>query len=141
MLIQGVKTTRPRYMAALEWRTVHISPFDMNLLYFAPQMRRDYLDLILSRTYAQFPQVKKSYDTAMRQRNALLKQIREGMARREDLDFWDDQFAQVAEAYGLYRTRYVAFVRDNMSRFPAFFARYAPEFCYQGSVETARQDV
>jgi hypothetical protein len=42
--IQGVKTTKPKYMATLPWRTVHISPFDMNLLYFAPSLRRDAMD-------------------------------------------------------------------------------------------------
>lgn len=75
--IQGSKTTKPKYLAALPWRTVHISPFDMNLLYFAPSMRRDYIDLILSRTYEQFPRVRRDYDLAMRQRNAMLKKIRD----------------------------------------------------------------
>ena len=86
-------------MAALPWRTVHISPFDMNLLYFAPAMRRDYVDLILSRTYAQFLGVKRDYDLAMRQRNAMLKSIRDGLSKREDLDYWDQKFAEIAESY------------------------------------------
>ena len=53
----------------------------MNLLYFAPGVRRDYIDSILSRTYTQFPKVKREYDLTMRQRNALLKKIREGEAK------------------------------------------------------------
>jgi recombinational DNA repair ATPase RecF len=125
-------------MAALPWRTVHISPFDMNLLYFAPAMRRDYIDLILSRTYAQFPGVKKDYDLAMRQRNAMLKNIRDGCSRREDLDFWDQKFAEIADSYGLYRARYRDYVIENMSRFPTFFAKYAPEFHYESSVNNSR---
>ncbi len=126
-------------MTALPWRTVHISPFDMNLLYFAPAMRRDYIDLILSRTYSQFPRVKRDYDLAMRQRNAMLKNIRDGFSKREDLDFWDQKFAEIAESYGLYRTRYLTYVRESMSRFPTFFAKYAPEFHYESSVDAARR--
>jgi DNA replication and repair protein RecF len=132
--IQWAKITKPKYMTALPWRTVHISPFDMNLLYFAPAMRRDYIDLILARTYAQFPAIKRNYDLMMRQRNAILKSIREGLSKREDLDYWDSKFAEVAESYGLYRARYVAYVRDMMPQFPTFFAKYAPEFHYESSV-------
>ena len=137
--IQGTKTTKPKYMNALPWRTVHISPFDMNLLYFAPAMRRDYIDLILSRTYSQFPGVKRDYDIAMRQRNAMLKSIRDGLSKREDLDYWDQKFAEIAESYGLYRTRYLTYVRDMMPAFPTFFAKYAPEFHYESSVENSYQ--
>ena len=64
-------------MNTLPWRTVHISPFDMNLLYFAPGMRRDYIDSILGRTYEQFHIVERNYETTLRQRNALLKKIKE----------------------------------------------------------------
>ncbi len=136
--IQGSKITKPKYMTALPWRTVHISPFDMNLLYFAPAMRRDYIDLILSRTYAQFPGIKRDYDLAMRQRNAMLKSIRDGVSKREDLDYWDGKFAEVAESYGLYRARYCDYVREMIPAFPTFFAKYAPEFHYESSVVNSR---
>jgi DNA replication and repair protein RecF len=136
-LIQGSKHTRPKYMQALPWRTVHISPFDMNLLYFAPSMRRDYIDLILSRTHEQFSQVRKNYDLAMKQRNALLKKIREWLAHREDLDFWDGKFAEYATIYGLYRTRYRDYVQDSLVRFPAFFWKYNLLFSYESSVYLA----
>lgn len=97
--VQGSKVTKPKYMSALPWRTVYISPFDMNLLYFAPSMRRDAMDLTLSRVYEQFSKVKKDYELVMRQRNALLKKVREGEAQSDELDFWDNKFALLAETY------------------------------------------
>lgn len=97
--IQGTKATKPKYMNALPWRTVYISPFDMNLLYFAPAMRRDAMDLVLARVYEQFSGVRRDYELAMRQRNAMLKSIREGLSKREDLDYWDTKFAEYAETY------------------------------------------
>jgi recombinational DNA repair ATPase RecF len=49
----------------------------MNLFYFAPSYRRDYIDSILERSYESFRSVRREYDTIMRQRNALLESIRE----------------------------------------------------------------
>jgi DNA replication and repair protein RecF len=132
-VIQGAKNTKPKYMKTLPWRTVHISPFDMNLLYFAPSMRRDYIDLILARTHEQFTKVRREYDLVMRQRNALLKKIREGIAKREDLDFWDQKFAECADIYGLYRSRYISYVEKTMLDFPDFFGKYALSFFYDST--------
>lgn len=120
-------------MQALPWRTVHISPFDMNLLYFAPSMRRDYMDLILARTHDQFPRVRRDYDTVMRQRNAMLKKIRDGLAKREDLDFWDHKFAECADIYALYRSQYIKYIQDALPKFPTFFSKYNLSFCYESN--------
>mgnify|MGYP000320667836 CR=1 FL=1 len=120
-------------MQALPWRTVHISPFDMNLLYFAPTMRRDYMDLILTRTHEQFPRVRRDYDTVMRQRNAMLKKIRDGLAKREDLDFWDHKFAECADIYALYRSQYFKYVQESLPKFPTFFGKYRIIFYYESN--------
>lgn len=71
----------------------------MNLLYFAPSMRRDAMDITLARAYEQFSKVKKDYELVMRQRNTLLKKIRDGEAHGDELDFWDDKFAVLADTY------------------------------------------
>lgn len=131
--VQSTKITKPKYLQALPFRTVHISPFDMNLLYFAPSIRREYIDLVLSRTHEQFPKIRREYDQVMRQRNAMLKKIREGLAKREDLDFWDYKFAECADMYGLYRDRYRAYIQGTISKFPAFFGKYDVVFHYESS--------
>jgi recombinational DNA repair ATPase RecF len=133
--IQGTKTTKPKYMNSLPWRTVYISPFDMNLLYFAPAMRRDAMDLVLARVYEQFLGVRRDYELAMRQRNALLKKVRDGEADKEDITFWDTKFAEYAEVYGLYRTKYARYIEDSLSRFPSFFSRYPLQFHYESGID------
>lgn len=75
--LQQKKITGVQYLESLPFRTVIFSPFDMNLLYFSPGPRRDMIDSILKRTFSQFSLVKRSYDEILKQRNALLKQIRE----------------------------------------------------------------
>jgi recombinational DNA repair ATPase RecF len=72
-----LKISGKKYEESLSFKTVFIGPFDMNLLYFAPALRRDYMDNILERAFSQFRIVKRDYEGIMRQRNALLKKIRE----------------------------------------------------------------
>jgi DNA replication and repair protein RecF len=120
-----------KYREELPYRTVFLSPFDMNLLYFAPSVRRDYIDSILARTFAQFSKVKRDYETVMRQRNALLKKIRDSEARREDLDFWDRSFAEKALLYSVYRQKFVDFVYASPDPIRVFLPRYKIEFTYE----------
>ena len=69
----------------------------------------------------------------------MLKSIRDGLSKREDLDYWDQKFAEIAESYWLYRARYMTYVREMMPAFPTFFAKYAPEFHYESSVDNSNQ--
>jgi DNA replication and repair protein RecF len=111
--INGVKITKKKYHETLPYKTVYISPFDMNLLYFAPSMRREWVDEILERTFSQFHLVKREYETVMRQRNALLKKIRDGYGNRKDLDYWDRIFSEKASIYSLYREKWCQWIQDH----------------------------
>ena len=132
--IQGGKITNLKYRENLPHRTVFLSPFDMNLLYFAPSIRRDYIDSILSRTFAQFPKVKRDYETIMRQRNALLKKIRDQEADRKDLEYWDKIFSEKAMLYHTYRMTFVHFVQEHLKVFLVFLPKYSLQFSYQSKL-------
>lgn len=129
--IQGAKVTAKKYKESLPYRTVFISPFDMNLLYFAPAIRRDYIDSILDRTFHQFRALKREYEGIMRQRNALLKRIRDGQSERKDLDFWDTSFAEKAHIYGLYRKKWYTFTQEHISQINHFLENYTLECHYE----------
>ncbi len=133
--IQWEKVTKPKYLRAIPFRTVFVSPFDMNLLYFAPNIRREYIDNILERSHEQFSKVRRNYDTVMRQRNTLLKKIREWEAEREDLDFWDKKFAECADIYLLYRKKYVSFIEDNLPTIQSSLQKYTLSFKYESTIE------
>ena len=105
----------------------------MNLLYFAPGMRREYIDSILARTYEQFHVVERNYENTLRQRNALLKKIKEGISKKEELSFWDAKFAECADIYGLYREKYRDFVQASLAGLPQFFGKYTLSFEYRSS--------
>jgi DNA replication and repair protein RecF len=136
--IQWKRLTSPKYFEALPFRTVLFSPFDMNLLYFAPSYRRDMIDGLLKRTFAQFTGVRRQYETVLRQRNALLKQIREGGANRKDLDFWDQKFSEMAETYMLYREKWIAFVESKKEIFELFLPQYSVHFLYITRIDRSK---
>lgn len=103
----------------------------MNLLYFAPSIRRDYIDSILDRAFLQFRSVKRDYENSMRQRNALLKRIREGECERSELPYWDKKFAENANIYGLYRKKWYGFVEENIHQISTFLQGYSLECRYE----------
>lgn len=129
--IDSKKFSRPKYMESLPFRSVYVSPFDMNILYFSPQSRRDYIDDILVRWYTQFASVKKNYELIMKQRNALLKKIREDGIASDQLNFWDKKFAEIAFQYGLYRKKYMEYVSWKIVDFPDFFWKYQVKIHYE----------
>jgi recombinational DNA repair ATPase RecF len=50
---------------------------EMNTLYLGPSLRRDFLDEALLLAFPEFVKVKREYMLALKNRNSLLKQIRE----------------------------------------------------------------
>ncbi len=88
----------------------------MNLFYFAPSIRRDLLDDILERAFGQFRSVRKDYENIVRQRNAVLRKIREGEATRKDLIYWNKVFAEKAQIYHLYRMKWIQFLELHITK-------------------------
>ena len=75
---------------------VMFSPEDIELMRGAPQGRRRFLDMLLSQCGAGYFYALQSYNSALRQRNALLHAIVRGEAQAAQLDVWDEQLAQAA---------------------------------------------
>lgn len=69
--------TRSRHMEIVPFRAVLFTPMEMNVLYLGPGLRRDFLDEAILLAYPEFARVKREYGLALKNRNSLLKQIRE----------------------------------------------------------------
>jgi len=50
---------------------------EMNILYLGPSLRRDFLDEAILIAHPEFAKIKREYNLALKNRNRLLKQIRE----------------------------------------------------------------
>ena len=71
-------------------RTVLFAPEDMLLVAGSPGPRRAAVDTLAASRSASFAADLSTYGRALQQRNGLLRAIREGVATRAELRFWDD---------------------------------------------------
>lgn len=83
---------------------------EMNILYLGPTLRRDFLDEAILLAYPEFSKVKREYLLSLKNRNSLLKQIREWTSSRDTLSLWDTLFASQAKAYYIYRKKLIDFI-------------------------------
>jgi DNA replication and repair protein RecF len=67
---------------------------DIDLIGGPPSLRRRYLDITLTQVDARYLASLQQYTKVLSQRNALLRRIQSGMARREELAFWDEHLAR-----------------------------------------------
>ncbi len=70
-------------------------PQDLTLVEGAPSERRRFIDNTLSQVDKDYLAALNTYEKILPQRNALLRRVAEGMARADELAYWD---AQIVEA-------------------------------------------
>jgi DNA replication and repair protein RecF len=67
---------------------------DIDLISGSPANRRRYLDITLSQVDRGYLSARSRLERVIAQRNHLLKRIREGLARTDELAFWDAELAR-----------------------------------------------
>jgi len=67
---------------------------DLGLIGGSPSLRRRYLDITLAQVEQPYAAARQRFERVLLQRNHLLKRIREGAARPEELSFWDDELCK-----------------------------------------------
>lgn len=115
--VNGVPRRQLDFVGKL--RAVLFSPQDLELITGSPSGRRRYLDFVISQMDREYRRCLISYDKGLRQRNKLLDMLRDGLADRNQLFFWDrllikngDYITQAREAYladlanGAYQAEY-----------------------------------
>jgi DNA replication and repair protein RecF len=70
-------------------RTVVFAPEDMTLISGSPALRRGFLDALVAQREPTAAAVMSTYTRALTQRNSLLRRIREDVASRDELAYWD----------------------------------------------------
>ena len=88
-------------------RAVLFAPQDMELVTGSPGGRRRYLDFVISQTDREYRRCLISYEKGLRQRNKLLSLIRDGLAQRHQLYFWDRLLIKDGEYLTLAREKYL----------------------------------
>jgi len=67
---------------------------DLDLVGGPPSLRRRYLDISLAQVERPYVAARQRFERALLQRNHLLRRIREGEARPDELSFWDEQLSR-----------------------------------------------
>lgn len=67
---------------------------DIDLVQGAPAGRRRYLDILISQGNPIYLKALQRYTQVVRQRNRLLRLLREGRAQEAELEFWNDRLVQ-----------------------------------------------
>ena len=73
---------------------VMFSADDLEIVYGPPSVRRRYLNILISQTDREYLGAVQRYERVVRQRNHLLRQIREGTSRVAELAFWDNELVK-----------------------------------------------
>jgi DNA replication and repair protein RecF len=102
-------------------------PEDMRLIEGSPGRRRQFIDTLLSMSDPEYAVHLKTYEDALKRRNRLLDQIRDGQASRSVLQFWTQLVIKHGEAVQEKRRQLFSFFPGV--QFPASF-----EIKYEASV-------
>ena len=87
---------RPRELVG-KLNSVFFSPEDLFLFKGSPTGRRKFLDAQISQASPIYFLNLLKYNRIVEQRNVLLKKIRDGLAKANELELWDEQLAFAAE--------------------------------------------
>jgi len=86
-LVDGAAKRKKDYVGLLP--VVVFRPEDMDMLPGGPDIRRTFVDEVLSQVSEAYGRSLSTYTQALRRRNKLLDAVREGLVTRYSLAFWD----------------------------------------------------
>lgn len=86
--VNGVAKRRADFVGNLP--SVLFSPQDLEIIIGGPGLRRDFLDNVLEQTDRDYRIALLGYSKALKQRNALLDMVKDGLPRNpEQFEYWD----------------------------------------------------
>ena len=117
----GVKMKNSEYLGNL--LAVLFHPEDLNMLYLQPSLRRRYMDIVLCQTDKKYLLALTKYRKILRQRGALLHEIRSARLKKndhnsllEDLEAWDEEIVEFGSIVIEKRLKFVEFLNDRLEK-------------------------
>lgn len=114
LLINWKATTWKKFIEILE-KIIIFQPMDMNMMYLSPSLRRDFIDDILWNTFETYNKINKDYKNIVRNRNKILKNIKEWKATKTEINFWDDSLLKKSIEIYNYRNKLNSFFSEKIS--------------------------
>lgn len=91
-------------------KTVLFRPEDMELITDGPSYKRDFLDDVLIQVSTHYGKSLREYEKALKHRNKLILQLREGLVTRKDFVFWDTILIKHGDVITRERSRFLHFI-------------------------------
>jgi DNA replication and repair protein RecF len=85
--VNGVKRRQKDFVG--KFFTVAFRPEDLRLVEGSPSRRREFIDTVLGVVDPEYAIALKTYEDALKRRNKLLQQIRDGLAPASILNYWN----------------------------------------------------
>ncbi|MBU1000737.1 DNA replication/repair protein RecF [Patescibacteria group bacterium] len=87
-------------------------PADINLVTGSPSLRRWHLDLVLVQIDSNYKKALTSYEQFLTARNRVLKRIREGYGKKDELDYWTDGLIEQGKVISEKRKSFFEYTRQ-----------------------------
>lgn len=101
-------------------------PEDINMVTGSPSLRRWHLDLILAQIDARYKKVLTLYEQFLTSRNRILKRIREGEAKRDELEYWTKELVEKGNRVSEKRKAFFEFINNAEKILGDFIFEYLP---------------
>ncbi len=87
-------------------------PSDINMVTGPPSLRRWHLDLGLAQIDSVYKKTLTQYEAFLTSRNRVLKKIREGHGRLDELEYWTDELVKQGEGVRVKREDFFNFINS-----------------------------
>lgn len=103
---------------------VEFLPEDINLVAGSPSLRRNHIDAVLSQIDRGYKRTLSDYEEVIANKNRLLKRIREGFSRVDELIFWTDKQLSLGVELVEKRRAFFLFINNTERKFGEFIYEY-----------------
>lgn len=105
---------------------VYFRPQDIDLVSGSPSLRREYIDQTLSQIDREYRKILSTYQKIITQKNKLLKLIREGIAKTDELLYWNEEQLKLGIKIQGKRRIFFTSINSYEKKFGQFEYRYFP---------------
>lgn len=105
---------------------VYFRPEDIDLVTGSPSLRREYIDQTISQIDREYRKNLNSYQKIITQKNKLLKLIRDGLARIDELFYWNKEQLKLGIKIQEKRRNFFESINSYEKKFGEFEYRYFP---------------
>lgn len=112
-MIDGVKQKRRDAQGYI--KVVIFDPTDVDMFSKAPEVRRKYLNMVLSQKSLEYLEHITTYKKVLYQKNRLLQDIRQGKNQPEELVSWNEQVVLLGSKIIMERKKFINYLDNNIS--------------------------